>query len=100
MSLKDLRDRLDVIDRELLNLIAERQAVGAKIAKEKQSAGVALRDFSREREVIVQARAAADSLGVSPQMAESRWLANTRNARQRMSLPNWRLPLNSPVVKR
>jgi len=71
MSLKELRDRLDIIDRELLNLIAERQKLGEQIAREKQTAGVALRDFRREREVIVQARQSADAIGVSPQMAET-----------------------------
>jgi len=61
MSLKELRDRLDVLDRELLNLIAERQKVGEQIAREKQTTGVALRDFRRERDVIVQARQSADA---------------------------------------
>jgi chorismate mutase/prephenate dehydrogenase len=69
-SLEELRARLDVIDRELLRLVAERQALGSQIAAVKRSSGQSTRDFRREREVLLQARRDAESLGVSPALAE------------------------------
>ncbi|MGI9245320.1 MAG: prephenate dehydrogenase/arogenate dehydrogenase family protein, partial [Steroidobacteraceae bacterium] len=70
-SLEELRARLDVIDRELLELVAERQALGGQIAAVKRSSGQATRDFRREREVLMKARRDAEALGVSPALAET-----------------------------
>jgi chorismate mutase / prephenate dehydrogenase len=70
-SLAELRSRLDVIDRELLQLVAERQSLGKQIAEVKRSAGQGTRDFRREREVVLKARQDAEALGVSPALAES-----------------------------
>jgi chorismate mutase / prephenate dehydrogenase len=70
-SLEELRARLDVIDRELLQLVAERQTLGKQIAEVKRSAGQPTRDFRREREVLLKARRDAETLGVSPALAES-----------------------------
>jgi chorismate mutase/prephenate dehydrogenase len=70
-SLEELRARLDVIDRELLQLVAERQSLGKQIAQAKRSAGQGTRDFRREREVLLKARHDALALGVSPALAES-----------------------------
>jgi chorismate mutase / prephenate dehydrogenase len=71
MNLEELRARLTVLDRQLLALIAERQTLSRQVAEVKRSAGRATRDFVREREVLMQARAAAESLGLSPALAES-----------------------------
>ncbi|HVN42716.1 MAG TPA: prephenate dehydrogenase/arogenate dehydrogenase family protein [Steroidobacteraceae bacterium] len=70
-SLSELRARLDAIDRQLLELVAERQAIGSEIAAVKRSTGQSTRDFRREREVLLKARADAEALGVSPALAES-----------------------------
>jgi chorismate mutase/prephenate dehydrogenase len=70
-TLEELRARLDVIDRELLELVAERQALGAQIAAVKRSAGQPTRDYRREREVLLKARRDAEALGVSPALAET-----------------------------
>lgn len=70
-SLEDLRARLDVLDRELLELVAERQALSTEIAAVKRATGQSTRDFRREREVLLKARRDAESLGVSPSLAES-----------------------------
>jgi chorismate mutase/prephenate dehydrogenase len=70
-SLEELRARLDVIDHELLRLVAERQAIGGQIAEVKRSTGQSTRDFRREREVLLKARQDAAALGVSPALAES-----------------------------
>ena len=44
-SLEELRARLDVIDRELLQLVAERQTLGKQIAEVKRSAGQPTREM-------------------------------------------------------
>jgi chorismate mutase/prephenate dehydrogenase len=70
-TLEELRARLDVLDRRLLEIVAERQALGAEIAEVKRATGQSTRDFSREREVLLKARDDARALGVSPSLAES-----------------------------
>lgn len=71
MTLDELRERLSALDRQLLTLMAERQALSREVAEVKRSEGRPTRDFSREREVLLQARSVAESLGVSPALAES-----------------------------
>jgi chorismate mutase / prephenate dehydrogenase len=71
MNLEELRERITALDRQLLSLIAERQALSRQVAEAKRADGRATRDFRREREVLMDGRAAAESLGVSPALAES-----------------------------
>jgi chorismate mutase/prephenate dehydrogenase len=70
-SLEELRARLDVLDRDLLRLVAERQAISTDIAAVKRSTGQSTRDFRREREVLLKARRDAEAFGVPPSLAES-----------------------------
>jgi chorismate mutase/prephenate dehydrogenase len=62
---------LDDIDRRILDLVAERQATIRDIATIKRSTGFPLRDYKRERDVFQKARARADEVGVSADVAES-----------------------------
>jgi chorismate mutase/prephenate dehydrogenase len=71
VSLVDLRGRLDDIDGRLLALIAERQRLGGEIARVKRQTGYPTRDYQREREIIMSARAKAAELGLSPGLAEN-----------------------------
>jgi chorismate mutase/prephenate dehydrogenase len=71
MTLEELRQHLNGVDRRLLELIADRQATAREIARVKQATGHPTRDYAREREVIVGARANAAELGVSPDIAEA-----------------------------
>jgi chorismate mutase / prephenate dehydrogenase len=71
MSLESLREQLNLLDRQLLELVARRQALGAEIAKVKRAAGQPTRDYQREREVLLQARDHATRLGLSPALAET-----------------------------
>ncbi|MGH8178609.1 MAG: prephenate dehydrogenase/arogenate dehydrogenase family protein [Steroidobacter sp.] len=71
MTLEELRTRLSALDRQLLSLVAERQTLSRQVAEAKQVEGRGTRDFRREREVLMQARATAESLGISPVLAES-----------------------------
>ena len=70
-TLDDLRHQLDDLDTRLIELIAERQRASAEIARVKRSTGYPTRDYARERDVILGARARAEAHGVPAQMAES-----------------------------
>lgn len=69
-SLQALRDKLDRIDRELVERAAERQRIVSEIGRMKKSAGRQLRDFRREREVLDGVRAHAVASGLDPDVAE------------------------------
>ena len=71
MTLDELRTQLNDLDRRLLELIAERQHASREVARVKRATGYPTRDYAREREVIVGARACAAGLGISPEVAES-----------------------------
>ncbi|GMW05385.1 MAG: prephenate dehydrogenase/arogenate dehydrogenase family protein [Gammaproteobacteria bacterium] len=71
MRLDQLRNRIEAIDRQIIDLIAERQALSDQIGVVKRSEGRATRDFSREKQVIEAARGRAVERGVSPAVAES-----------------------------
>jgi chorismate mutase/prephenate dehydrogenase len=70
MNLQELRTALTAIDRQIVELIADRQRVVDDIGKAKQGAGKATRDYEREKDVLDMAREHADSLGVDPNLAE------------------------------
>jgi chorismate mutase/prephenate dehydrogenase len=71
MSLDELRTNLSAIDRQLVELIAERQRIVGEIGKTKQTAGRATRDFAREKEVLDMGRAQAEELGIDPDVVET-----------------------------
>jgi chorismate mutase/prephenate dehydrogenase len=71
MNLDELRTALTELDGQLLELVARRQSLSEQVAAVKRSTGRAIRDFGREREVILRGRTAAERLGVSPDLAES-----------------------------
>jgi chorismate mutase/prephenate dehydrogenase len=71
MTLDELRLHLNGLDRRLLELVAERQSTSREIARVKRATGHATRDYAREREVLLAARASAAQLGVSPEVAEA-----------------------------
>ncbi len=70
MSLEELRKNLSDIDRQIVELIADRQRVVGEIGSTKRSAGRATRDYEREKDVLELARERAASLGVDPNVAD------------------------------
>lgn len=71
MSLADLRARLEALDRHLIELVAQRQALAREVGALKDRDASALRDFGQEKAVLDRAREAAGLLGVTPELAES-----------------------------
>jgi chorismate mutase/prephenate dehydrogenase len=70
-SLEDLRRRINELDRQILELVGQRQETSREIARAKRTTGQATRDYNREREVLLGAREAGKQFGVAPQLAES-----------------------------
>ncbi|HWK74239.1 MAG TPA: prephenate dehydrogenase/arogenate dehydrogenase family protein [Povalibacter sp.] len=71
MTLEELRTRLSALDQQLLTLIAERQTLSREVAEAKRATGRGTRDYQRERDVLLRARETAESLQLSPDLAES-----------------------------
>lgn len=70
MNLDDLRNDLSAIDRQLVDLIAERQRIVGEIGRSKQTSGKGTRDYAREKDVLDMGRAQASQLGLDPDLAE------------------------------
>ena len=70
-SLSALRDQIDALDRDILQLLARRMAIVAELAGVKRDQGVRVRDAQREREIIRDRRERAESLGLSAELIES-----------------------------
>jgi chorismate mutase/prephenate dehydrogenase len=70
MDLDELRGRLNSVDRQLVELVAERQNIVGKIGRNKQLSGRATRDYEREKDVLEMAARHAVSLGVDPKLTE------------------------------
>lgn len=71
MNLENLRDDLSDVDRQIIELISERQQIVGEIGRNKQSQGAATRDYAREKDVVDTGREQAATLGVDPDLAES-----------------------------
>jgi chorismate mutase/prephenate dehydrogenase len=70
MSLNELRKNLSAVDRRLVDLIAERQQIVARIGQIKLSAGTGTRDYAREKDVLDMGRRQAVDMGVDPDLVE------------------------------
>ena len=71
MDLQKLREKLSGLDRQIIELVAQRQAAVEEIGSFKQESGQATRDFAREKQVLDLARSQAVELGIPPKLAES-----------------------------
>jgi chorismate mutase/prephenate dehydratase len=68
-ALKELRQRLNQVDDEMVRLLAKRLETVGLIAKEKAGSTQAIRDPEREREVLARVETLAQSLGLSAPLA-------------------------------
>ena len=80
VRLDALRTELGDIDRQILALVAKRQAVAQKIGQVKRDAGIPTRDYRQERDVVERARASAVEHGLTPQLGEELVLALIRGS--------------------
>ncbi|MBA3540384.1 MAG: bifunctional chorismate mutase/prephenate dehydrogenase [Deltaproteobacteria bacterium] len=80
VRLDPLRTELGQIDREILELVARRQAVAQKIGQVKREIGMPTRDFRQEKDVVERARAAAVEHGLPGSLGEELILALIRGS--------------------
>lgn len=69
MEIRDLRDQLASIDRQLLELVGKRQAVVRAIGETKDRRGSSLRSYAQEKVVLERARQEASRIGISGDLA-------------------------------
>jgi chorismate mutase/prephenate dehydrogenase len=79
-KLDPLRTELGQIDRDILALVAKRQALAQRIGQIKRDAGIPTRDYRQERDVVERARASAVEHGLSPSLGEELILALIRGS--------------------
>ena len=70
MDLEKLRSQLTDVDRQIVDLIAERQKLVGDIGRTKQVSGKGTRDYAREKDVLDMGRARAEQMGIDPDLAE------------------------------
>ncbi len=69
-TLDELRQQLNALDAQLLDIVAARQALGVAVARAKREVGLPTRDYRREAEVILRARAQAAQRHIDPDVVE------------------------------
>ncbi|EGY34370.1 chorismate mutase/prephenate dehydrogenase [Aggregatibacter actinomycetemcomitans serotype e str. SC1083] len=68
--LAELREQIDSLDQELLQLLAKRQQVVHKVGEVKQQHGLPIYVPQREAEMLQRKREAAEQMGLSPNLIE------------------------------
>lgn len=70
MALDNLREQIDSLDTQLVELLAKRQQITAQVGKYKKEIGKPIYDPLREAELIAERRSLASSLDVQPDLIE------------------------------
>ena len=84
-ELAAIRERIDRIDHEFLDLLAERNRLVSEVAAVKRVSGVPIRDEAREASLLADRRSVADRSGLSADVIESLfrlvlWASRNRQA--------------------
>jgi chorismate mutase/prephenate dehydrogenase len=69
--LPELRDQLDAVDRQVLELLARRMQIVSAVARYKRAENIGIRDARREEQVLAARRQLARELGLDPESIES-----------------------------
>ncbi|MCW8172484.1 chorismate mutase [Natrialba swarupiae] len=87
MSLDELREEIETIDREIVELIAQRTYVADAIAQVKEEQGLPTTDESQEQQVMDRAGDNADQFDVDANLVKAifRLLIELNKAEQRNS---------------
>jgi len=87
-ALRDARDRIDEVDRQLLALLAQRARLSLRAGAAKGAIGAAVRDPSRESQLREQRRSWAVELGLDPEGADGIFAAILRASRSVQLAPS------------
>lgn len=74
MDLSDWRERIDGIDRQLIDLLNERMKCAQEVGRIKKAAGKPIRDPERERDVIAKIKAYNQGLIKDEALEKLYWL--------------------------
>ena len=99
--LERLRQRIREIDAELLKLVADRTETAKAIGGQKRLAGIPLRDWNVERQVLDRAARQADAFGLPTQVARSvmqTLIAAARDEQERTSFSTYRGTAESILI--
>ena len=94
-SLALVRAEIDILDRELLQIVARRMALVAEAAAYKREHGLKIRDFQREREVLDDRLARAQSLALPRDEIESIFRLLLRASRDYQAALRAEVPLDA-----
>jgi len=102
-SLQVLRDRIDHIDHQFMELLAERHRVVGEVAAVKQQTKVPIRDEGREADLLEDRRAVAERSGLNPDVTESLfrlvlWASRNRQAQLHAAVPQDLTPKTVAVI--
>jgi chorismate mutase/prephenate dehydrogenase len=100
-GLEELRQRIREIDAELLKLVADRTETAKAIGQQKKQAGIALRDWEVERQVLDRAAQQADELGLPPKAVRAfmrQLIATSRDEQERTSYSTYRGAAESILI--
>jgi chorismate mutase/prephenate dehydrogenase len=91
-ALIPLRAEIDEIDHKILDLLGKRNAVVERVAHVKKLTGFGIRDFTRERELLIDRGNRADQIGLRSEVIESLfrvilWASRDRQASLGAELP-------------
>ncbi len=89
-----LRAMIDAVDHQILELMAQRNAIVTEVANFKRSNAVRIRDFTRERELLTDRRSRAGEMGIKPDVAESLWRLVLWASRDRQAALRAEVPPN------
>lgn len=70
MAIEQLREQIDQLDIQLVELLAQRQKVTAQVGEYKKEVGKPIYDPEREADLIGKRRELAESMGVTPDLIE------------------------------
>lgn len=70
MSLEELRDRIDAVDRQIIQLFVERLAIVEDVARAKLATASPFRDRPREERLLLKLRERAIEAGIDPHQIE------------------------------
>ncbi len=90
--LDDLRTRIREIDAQILSLVADRMETARRIGQEKKAAGIPLRDWNVERQVLDRAAAGARRCGLPPDAVRELMrvlIATSRDEQERLSYSDY-----------
>lgn len=91
-----LRAMIDAVDRDILQLLSQRMALVAEVARYKRETGTPIRDLAREKRVLEDRRRRALSLGLPPDTVDSLYRLLLVSSRARQSELRAEVPVDAP----